>query len=165
MSLVQLVVTVHPAKMVHSDLLVLQAHQVLLANQVAMALVVIRVVMLKVTTRFLANADPTEKQVVKDRPVLQAQVDKMVNQVNPVHVDLLAHPVKTAKMVNLVTKDHPALQANPVRRVCARNTVRSMVVCSSKMAPGDKLRIIDVPQFATDTSHSILQFLPLYFCF
>jgi len=57
------------------------------------------------------------------------------------HLAQKAHQDKTDNPVHPANLD---LQALPARRVSARNTVPSTVVCSSKTAPDDKFRISEL---------------------
>jgi len=131
-NLATLELTLHPANLDQKD------HLDLLESLVHPEHPVSLVPQLKASLLFLENLDQLEKL---DHPDLLDHLDNLVlmelldlldPKAHPAQTD---HPDKTDNQVPLANPDNLDLLA---RKVSARNTVPSMVVCSSKTAPDVK---------------------------
>jgi len=131
-NLATLELTLHPANLDQKD------HLDLLESLVHPEHPVSLVPQLKASLLFLENLDQPEKL---DHPDLLDHLDNLVlmelldlldPKAHPAQTD---HPDKTDNQVPLANPDNLDLLA---RKVSARNTVPSMVVCSSKTAPDVK---------------------------
>lgn len=91
----------------------------------------------------LAHLVPPETPDPKAHPDLLESPAKMASLAHPDPKARKARPAHLAPMVSPVPRARPASPDLRARRVSARNTARSTVVCSSRTEPDDK-RPMDV---------------------